>query len=192
MERGEVDPGPPGPESSGRGPEELSPGFAMPDASAVGTPAPSAPVEGTNEGLIGRRRFIRLVVGCSIVSLSPLVVTPVVGFLIPRKTEGAGAGGRTLAGTTTDIPPGSGKVVAMGSSPVIVINTESGVKAFSAVCTHLGCIVGYDSTAKAIICPCHDGRFNPATGAVVSGPPPAPLKPITVAVEKDQIYLVEG
>jgi cytochrome b6-f complex iron-sulfur subunit len=192
MERGEVDPGPPGPESSGRGTEGLSPGFAMPDAPAVGTPAPSGSVEGTNDGLIGRRRFIRLVVGCSIVSLSPLVVTPVVGFLIPRKTEGAGTGGRTLAGTTTDIPPGSGKVVAMGSSPVIVINTESGVKAFSAVCTHLGCIVGYDSTAKAIICPCHDGRFNPATGAVVSGPPPAPLKPITVAVEKDQIYLVEG
>ncbi len=80
----------------------------------------------------------------------------------------------------------------MGSSPVIVVNGESGVKAFSAVCTHLGCIVGYDTTTKVIVCPCHDGHFNPVSGAVISGPPPAPLKPIGVSVEKDQIFLVQG
>ena len=141
---------------------------------------------------MGRRRFIRLLLGFSVVSTLAMVVTPIVGFLVPPKTAGAGAGGRVLAGTTTDLPVGSGKVVAMGSKPVVVINTEAGVKAYSAVCTHLGCIVLYDSTAKQIVCPCHDGHFNPASGAVVSGPPPRPLPPVGVAVEKDQIFLVSG
>jgi cytochrome b6-f complex iron-sulfur subunit len=141
---------------------------------------------------MSRRRFIKGVLGFSFTSIAAMVIAPIVAFLVPTKQESDTSGARVLAGTTTDIPPGSGKVVAMGSSPVIVVNTANEVRAFSAVCTHLGCIVAYDTTAQAIICPCHDGRFNPANGAVISGPPPAPLKPITVNLENDQIFLVRG
>lgn len=141
---------------------------------------------------MGRRRFIRMLLGFSVLSTLAMVVTPIVGFLIPPKTVGAGAGGRVLAGTTADLPIGSGKVVAMGSKPVIVVNTTGGVKAYSAVCTHLGCIVDYDTTSNHIVCPCHDGHFNSASGGVISGPPPQPLPPVAVAVEKDQIFLVNG
>jgi Rieske Fe-S protein len=140
----------------------------------------------------GRRRFIRGLLGFSIVSTATMVLAPIIGFLIPPKTEGGGAGGKTLVGKAEDLPIGTGKVVAMGSSPVIVVDTENGIKAFSAVCTHLGCIVEFDPTIKHIVCPCHDGHFNPASGAVLSGPPPQPLKPVTVTVEADQIFLVAG
>jgi cytochrome b6-f complex iron-sulfur subunit len=139
---------------------------------------------------LGRRRFIKMLLGFSVVSTMAMVVTPIVGFLIPPRTAGAGGGGRVLAGTTADLPIGSGKVVAMGSKPVIVVNTTGGVKAYSAVCTHLGCIVGYDPTLSQIVCPCHDGHFSPANGGVLSGPPPQPLPPVTVSVEQDQIFLV--
>lgn len=141
---------------------------------------------------IGRRRFIRMLLAFSAVSTLAMVAAPIIGFLIPPKTTGAGAGGRTLAATTDDLPIGSGKVVAMGSSPVIVVNTDAGVKAYSAVCTHLGCIVLYDSTSSQIVCPCHDGRFSPASGGVISGPPPQPLPPVAVTVEENQIFLVGG
>lgn len=141
---------------------------------------------------IGRRRFIRMLLGFSVVSTLAMITTPIIGFLIPPKTEGAGTGGRVLVGTTTDIPAGSAKVVAMGSSPVIVTNSEAGVKAFSAVCTHLGCIVGFDDTIRQIVCPCHDGHFNPTSGVVLSGPPPQPLPPVPVTVESNQIYLLGG
>lgn len=137
----------------------------------------------------GRRRFLRFLLGFSVVSTMAMIVTPIVGFLIPPRTQGAGTGGRLLAGTTDDIPPGQGKVVAMGNKPVIVINSAQGVKAFSAICTHLGCIVAYDSTLNQIVCPCHGGQFNPISGVVVSGPPPAPLAPVNVAVENKQIFL---
>jgi Rieske Fe-S protein len=121
-----------------------------------------------------------------------MIVTPIVGFLIPTKTASGTEGGRVLAGTLDKLPVGSGAVVAVGAKPAVVVNTTAGVKAYSAICTHLGCIVAWDAPASLIICPCHDGRFNPATGAVVSGPPPAPLPPLTTAIEGNDIYIVVG
>jgi cytochrome b6-f complex iron-sulfur subunit len=156
---------------------------------ADAAPPPGAP--GAADGASpSRRRFIQYLLGFSIVSTLALVAAPVVAFLVPPKESAAGGGGKVPAGTTQDIPPGKGTVVAMGSKPVIVVNTEQGVKAYSAICTHLGCIVAYDDLSGTIACPCHDGRFNPQTGAVVSGPPPSPLPPVTVNVEGDQIFLV--
>jgi Rieske Fe-S protein len=139
-----------------------------------------------------RRRFLRWLGGLTIVSTAAMVMTPVVAFLIPSRSGAASGGGKVLVGTTADIPPGAGKVVAMGSKPAIVVNTDQGVKAYSAICTHLGCVVAWNDMLGAIQCPCHDGHFNPTTGAVVSGPPPSPLPPITVSVEGDQIYLTEA
>ncbi len=139
-----------------------------------------------------RRRFLRFLLGFSVLSTIGMVAAPIVGFLIPPKSAGGASGGKVLVGSTADLPAGTGKVVPVGSKPVIVTNTDAGINAFSAVCTHLGCIVGFDSTIRQIVCPCHDGHFNPANGAVISGPPPRPLAPVAVSVEKDQIFLVPG
>lgn len=149
-------------------------------------------VAGEQAGDAGRRRFLRWLLGFSIVSTMAMILTPVIGFLIPPKTGQAGTGGRVEVGPTADLPVGTGKVVAMGSKPVMVVNTDAGVKAFSAVCTHLGCIVIWDPTSGQIICPCHDGRFSATNGAVISGPPPQPLAPVGVAVDDDKIFLVSS
>jgi cytochrome b6-f complex iron-sulfur subunit len=140
----------------------------------------------------GRRRFLRYLLGFSIVSTMALIIMPVIGFLVPPKTGSAGGGGKVSAGMVDDIPLGQAKVVPMGSKPTIVVNTEQGVTAFSAICTHLGCIVAFDSGNGTIVCPCHDGRYNPTTGAVISGPPPGPLAPVTVTVEDGEIFLVDA
>lgn len=139
-----------------------------------------------------RRRFLRFLMGFSVVSSISIIAAPIVGFLIPPRTPTGGGGSRVLAGKLSELPAGSGKVVAMGSKPVIVTNGEAGVTAFSAVCTHLGCIVDYDATLRHIVCPCHDGHFNPSSGAVLSGPPPQPLAPVATSIEGDEIYLVPG
>ena len=61
------------------------------------------------------------------------------------------------------------------------------VHAFSAACTHQGCTVGSVS-GGAINCPCHGSRFDANTGAVVSGPAPASLAPVSVDVTGGVVY----
>lgn len=150
----------------------------------------AAPVD--DRSVSSRRRFLRWLAGLTVFSTVAMVVTPVVGFLAPSKSGRAAAGGKVAVGTTADIPPGGGSVVAMGSKPAVVVNTPQGVRAYSAICTHLGCVVAWNDMVGVIQCPCHDGRFSPETGAVLGGPPPGPLPPITVSVEGDQIFLTEA
>jgi len=57
-------------------------------------------------------------------------------------------------------------------------------RAFSAVCTHVGCILN-QVTGGTINCPCHGSRYTITNGAVVAGPAPAPLP-------KKQIKIVDG
>jgi len=145
-----------------------------------------------NNGHLGRRRFLRWLLSFSVVSTLAMIATPVLGFLVPPRTASTAGGGKVLVAKLEELPIGQGKVVALGSKPALVVNTDQGVKAYSAICTHLGCIVAWDGGNGTIVCPCHDGRFSPATGAVISGPPPAPLAPLTTTVEDDEIFLVAG
>jgi cytochrome b6-f complex iron-sulfur subunit len=139
---------------------------------------------------ISRRRLIKYLVGFSVVATAVGVLTPVVGYLWPPSKASAGERGRVEVGKTADFPAGQGKVVPVNDKPVIVVNTaQGGLKAFSAICTHLGCIVEWDQPRKFILCPCHDGRFNPINGAVISGPPPTPLSELPVTVDGDTVYV---
>jgi thiosulfate dehydrogenase [quinone] large subunit len=54
--------------------------------------------------------------------------------------------------------------------------------AFSAICTHAGCTVGFDQSATEFVCPCHGSIYNALTGAVIQGPAPLPLPPIGVTL----------
>lgn len=63
--------------------------------------------------------------------------------------------------------------------------TVSGYAAYSKVCTHAGCMVA-DRDGTTLVCPCHSGRFNPLSGAIVTGGPPPralPQLPITLSSE---------
>jgi glycine/D-amino acid oxidase-like deaminating enzyme/nitrite reductase/ring-hydroxylating ferredoxin subunit len=69
-----------------------------------------------------------------------------------------------------DIVPNTGAVVRDGLRKVAVFRDEAGeLHRHSAVCTHLGCIVGWNAAASTWDCPCHGSRFDPY-GKVVNGP----------------------
>jgi Rieske Fe-S protein len=91
----------------------------------------------------------------------------------------------TQAGPVTvaasDVPVGGGKI--LGDSQVVVAQPAAGTfRAFSAVCTHQGCLVGSVANGM-IICPCHGSIFSATDGSVRQGPAATPLTPKTVKVD---------
>jgi Rieske Fe-S protein len=71
------------------------------------------------------------------------------------------------------------EAVPLGSA--WVVRSGKGAAAFSAICPHLGCSVGYDPSAACFACPCHGSVFG-RDGAVRSGPAPRGLDPLPTRI----------
>jgi Rieske Fe-S protein len=71
---------------------------------------------------------------------------------------------------------------------IFLVKSAGGIRALSSTCTHLGCRVSWDADAKLFKCPCHGGIYD-KTGAVVAGPPPAPLASLMTRVDGDEIFI---
>ncbi len=101
-------------------------------------------------------------------------------------------GGTTKAGkpstglvATADVPVGGG-VVLPDEELVVTQPTEGEFKAFTAICTHQGCLVGSVEGGE-IVCPCHASHFSISDGSVASGPAGSPLAESPVQVEGGQV-----
>jgi glycine/D-amino acid oxidase-like deaminating enzyme/nitrite reductase/ring-hydroxylating ferredoxin subunit len=79
-----------------------------------------------------------------------------------------------------EIKPGEGAVLRQGATKVAVYRDEtSALHVRSAICTHLGCVVAWNSVEKSWDCPCHASRFA-VDGEVLHGPAGSPLPPETL------------
>jgi Rieske Fe-S protein len=141
-------------------------------------------------GLESRRRFLDYLLGTSAVATLGAIVYPIIRFMSPPKiiesTENS-----VVAARVNEVPVNSGKIFKFGSKPGIVVRTGAGeLKAFSAVCTHLECIVQYQPETKQIWCACHNGQYN-LNGKNVGGPPPRPLEEFKVNTRGDEIVVTK-
>lgn len=138
-------------------------------------------------GDASRRTFVNWVLGVGAGGVTAAVFYPIVRYLIPPEAAESAAASVRLSVTPADIPPNSGQIFKFGSRPAILVRTPGGeLRAFSAVCTHLGCIVQYREDLSHIWCACHNGHFD-LRGTVVQGPPPRPLEEYVVNVRGDEI-----
>ena len=81
--------------------------------------------------------------------------------------------------------PGQGGLMRDGVSKVAVCRDLDGkLHARSAVCTHLGFHVHWNSTEQCWDCPCHGAQFS-SEGEVFTGPAIAPLERVTVPSAKE-------
>ncbi len=101
----------------------------------------------------------------------------------PSTPSDGGAG--TALASTSDVPVGGCFVVA-SAKVVLTQPTEGDFKAFSAVCTHQGCVVESSSEGD-IPCPCHGSKFSLDDGSPQSGPASAALAPVKITVDGDSI-----
>src|ERR1700733_3044466 len=93
----------------------------------------------------------------------------------------------TLLGLASAVPVGGGMVYT--AAKVVVTQPSKGeYKAFSAVCTHVGCLCN-QVAGGTINCPCHGSKFKITDGSVVAGPAPAPLPAKTVTVTDGKVYV---
>jgi nitrite reductase/ring-hydroxylating ferredoxin subunit len=67
----------------------------------------------------------------------------------------------------------------------------TGLVAYSQKCTHLSCSVYYDEGKRELLCPCHDGHFDPHTGQPTAGPPQRRLPRIVLESRDGEVYAVE-
>ncbi|MGA7617255.1 MAG: Rieske (2Fe-2S) protein [Thermoanaerobaculia bacterium] len=132
-----------------------------------------------------RRRFLNWFLGTSVGALLVAAAYPVVRYLSPPRvpestTQSVDAGATNDAKLLAD----GFEIVRFGSEPVIVLRlSDTDVRAFSAVCTHLGCIVSFRKEKQVIWCYCHNGVYD-LNGKNIAGPPPRPLTPYHVEMQR--------
>lgn len=103
-------------------------------------------------------------------------------------SSGTGAGNGNapdVLASTSDVPVGGGKILT--DKKIVITQPQAGTfDAFTAVCTHQGCIVTTVS-GGTINCPCHGSKFSIANGSVVNGPASSPLAPVSIKVQGTSI-----
>ena len=92
------------------------------------------------------------------------------------------------AGRRDQVPAGGAVVLSLATGQVALVDAGGQLRAFSAVCTHLGCIVCWEAGMEHLYCACHGGMFD-REGRVAGGPPPRPLPSYPVEVREGQVFV---
>jgi cytochrome b6-f complex iron-sulfur subunit len=139
--------------------------------------------------LARRRTVLAALAGAVGAILAGAGVWPLWRYLFPEKKRGQE---ERVAVPRSSVPAGGAHLFRFRGHPAVVLQPSPGrFLAFSAVCTHLGCVVSWRPDEKVFFCPCHAGRFS-EDGEVLGGPPPKPLPRYAVEVGPVEIVIREG
>ena len=149
---------------------------------------------------IGRRDFFELTVKGLGALVGAILAVPLVGYLLSPVLRKTVEGNWVSLGSVEKFsasPPArveysyekeDGWFKTKVSRYAFVVHRPEGLVAFSPICTHLGCSVGWNEEQKHFYCPCHGGVYD-ADGKVVSGPPPKPLSQFETKVEEGKLFI---
>lgn len=111
--------------------------------------------------------------------------SPAAGASSAGAASSAGTSAPAVLASTADIPVGGGKVLT--DKKIVITQPQAGsFHAFTAICTHQGCIVSTVS-GGTINCPCHGSKYSSVNGSVVNGPAPLPLAAVSIKVQGTSI-----
>jgi len=166
----------------------------------------------------GRRKFLQTMIGIAAVSVTGLWLLKLASTSGPQpnpstpqpsSSSPASSSSNTPQPATTSSPH-SGQLLVNAANipsnqsltfndptvgPIVLIHLDNGqFVAYSAICTHAGCQVQFDPSAKDIACPCHGATYDPYNNAqVIAGPAPYPLQKIPIQYDPStgNIYLID-
>lgn len=136
---------------------------------------------------LGRRQFMNLLTFGTITGTALGALYPVIKYFVPPSSGPAGGGvtAKDALGDNVKVSeflekhgPGD-RVLAQGlkgDPTYLVVKEDGGLESYgiNSICTHLGCVVPWNSAEGKFICPCHGSQYN-AAGKVVRGPAPLSL-----------------
>lgn len=150
---------------------------------------------------MGRRQLLSYVTGGAIAATTLAALYPVVQYFLPPSSSGGGGGATAKDRAGKDIAVDKlladsapiDRVISLGidvnggDATYIVINDKQIANyGINAVCTHLGCVVPWDTGAQLFKCPCHGSQYN-ADGSLHRGPAPMPLALVKAAVQDNHV-----
>jgi Rieske Fe-S protein len=116
-----------------------------------------------------RESLAKLAMGLGLLASYGTLAVQGVLFLLPKRLKGKTR--LIFAGSASSYPVGGVQTVPdLEGNQILIKRTETGFKAYSSTCPHLGCHVHWESDKERFFCPCHNGVFN-ADGKAVAGPP---------------------
>ena len=151
---------------------------------------------------MGRRQFMNLLTFGTITGTALGAPYPVIKYFIPPTVGGASGGVIAKDELGNDVSvnkfiashPSAGERALVqglkGDPTYIIVEGEQALTSYglNAVCTHLGCVVPWNSSENKFMCPCHGSQYD-NTGKVVRGPAPLSLALVHATVEDDKISL---
>ncbi|GAA0349373.1 Rieske (2Fe-2S) protein [Bacillus horti] len=147
-------------------------------------------IEKNNERSLDRRGFMKTLVGAA--GLFAVSTLPW-GALAAKELMGLGERNEAIKKITDVQSLKVGEAIEFAypkehDSALLIRLGEGKYKAYQNACTHLKCPVFWDGNDQQLVCPCHHGFFDVATGAPTAGPPRRPLPEITIDVEGSEIF----
>ena len=140
------------------------------------------------DALVTRREYLRLLVLSSFGLLVGTVGVALNGALrreVPYATQRIASTGDVAENSSLNFR------YPDANSPAILVHLPGGrLVAYNQRCTHLSCAVYFDPVTTRLVCPCHEGFFDPSSGHVLAGPPPRPLPTVELRIEQGEIYAV--
>jgi len=135
---------------------------------------------------VTRRNFLSWAIGVVGAVAVGGIVYPIIRFLKPPPAVSAAIGQAVSIGAVAQFPAGQITMATVNDRPVFVTMEGSSVAVYSAICTHLGCVV--HPSGQQLDCPCHGSVFSSA-GEVTHGPAKLPLPPNAAKVEGGSVIV---
>jgi nitrite reductase/ring-hydroxylating ferredoxin subunit len=96
---------------------------------------------------------------------------------------------RVRAGSTTDVPPGEGRVIEAGGRTLALFNVSGSFYALDNACSHRGGPLGEgDLDGTVVVCPWHAWRWDVTSGANMNNPA-VKMACFPVSLEGDQLWV---
>jgi arsenite oxidase small subunit len=85
----------------------------------------------------------------------------------------------------------SNMLIDLGGEVPGGVGPKKSVVAFSSLCQHMGCPVGYDRRRRELVCPCHQTRYDPERlGSIIQGVATRALPRVRLEVRRGAVYAV--